>query len=138
MNPAIERLKDMPREMTADQAAFVLDRSHDFIIRSVNRKDGQGIEHRRDSGRGTGANGRYIITQEALLVFIVRSTGGDRLTLMQAIDELLPKRLRELAHQIASAPAREGALPENVIPMKRKRAAHADRFANHPDFFKTA
>ncbi len=136
MNPAIERLKDMPRELTAEQAAYVMDRSRDFIIRAINAKPSK-LEHRADSGRGSGANRRYLITREALLVFIVRSTGGDRMTLMQAVDALLPKSLRDLAHLVAAEKSGRGDLPANVIPMtgcKRSAKTEAARF-DHPDLF---
>lgn len=137
MSQAIERLKDMPREMTAEQAGYVLDRGRDFIVRAI--KAGK-IEHRGDSGRGTGDNLRYFISRESLLAYIVKSTGGDRLTLMHAIADLLPKKLQDLAQQVAAATDAPPSPPSWLQPRSKPRAAvlhrpQPDPFAGHPDLF---
>lgn len=144
MSQAIERLKEMPREMTAEQAGYVLDRGRDFIVRAINSKPSK-LEHRADNGRGTGGNQRYYISREALLTFIVRSTGGDRFTLLRAIHELLPKKLHELALQVAAEECTTAAEPEapkwlqDSSKARSPRAARVqpDPFEGHPDFFRT-
>lgn len=139
MSQAIERLRDMPREMTADQAGYVLDRSRHFIQRAINSKPAK-LECRSDSGRGTGANIRYYISREALLTYIVRNTSGDRFTLLRAIKELLPAKLHELALQVAAAADAPPAPPSWLQPRSKPRAAvlhrpQPDPFAGHPDLF---
>jgi|GEM_PF-2667418 len=136
MSQEIERLKEMPRVMTAEQAAYVMDRSRDFIIRACNSKPAK-LEHRADNGRGTGSNHRYYITREAMLVFIVRTTGGDRFTLMQAITDHLPLKLQELAQKVAAASTQPTELPPNVLPMRasNRRAGKPAPLFDHPDLF---
>lgn len=139
MSQAIERLKEMPREMTSEQAGHVLDRSRHFISRAI---VSQKLEHRGDTGRGNGDNPRYFISQEALLAFIVRSTGGDRMTLMHAIKELLPKRLHDLALKVAAETTDAPKPPSWLQASQKARTARAarvqpDPFADHPDFFRT-
>jgi hypothetical protein len=141
MSQAIERLQKMPREMTSEQAGYVLDRSSDFIKRAINSKPAK-LEARGDSGRGTGANLRYYISREALLTYIVRNTGGDRFTLLRAIRELLPAKLHELALQVAAESTAEPVAPSWIISSKQPRSTRAarvqsDPFAGHPDFFRT-
>lgn len=143
MSQAIERLKEMPREMTAEQAGYVLDRGRDFIVRAISKKK---LEHRGDTGRGTGGNLRYYISREALLTYIVRNTGGDRFTLMHAINELLNKRLQDLAAQVAAQVAAQSTAepqpPGWIISSQQPRTPRAarmqaDPYAAHPDFFRT-
>jgi len=100
MNATIERLMELPREMSISQAAFVLGRSDDHVARAV--QAGR-IEAQADEGRGTSGKRRSItLTREALLVYIVRSTTGDKLTLMQTIKQRMDANMLALAQLIAS------------------------------------
>jgi hypothetical protein len=140
MSQAIERLQQMPREMTSEQAAYVLDRSSDFIKRAINSKPAK-LEARGDSGRGTGANLRYYISRETLLTYIVRNTSGDRFTLMHSIKELLDKKLHDLALKVAAESTADPQPPSWITSSKQPRTARAarvqaDPFADHPDFFR--
>ena len=131
MSATVERLAQSPREMTIAHAAHVLDRSDDHVARAI--KTGN-LESRADPGRGL--RRQYIlITREALLAYIVRSTSGDRLTLMRAIEQLLPKPCQDLAQSIVSPQPQ----PDNVIPMRaaRRPQSKPETF-DHPDLFRSA
>lgn len=130
MNASIERLIEMPREMTISQAAYVLGRSDDFVERAINTNPAR-IESRADEGRGTGRRNSHIITREALLVYIVRTTRGDRLTLMSAIEQRLPKALLDLAQRIACG-VKE--LPPQPSSEARRKIIPHPALKNHPEF----
>ncbi|MBB5033148.1 hypothetical protein [Prosthecobacter vanneervenii] len=134
MNATIERLMEMPREMGIAQAAYVLGRSEDHIARAI--AAGR-IEAQADEGRGSGAKRRNItITRESLLIYIVRSTTGDKLTLMRSIKQRMPANLVALAQLVAApqplsdataAPAPQTQRrPRNIIPHPA--------LADHPEF----
>jgi hypothetical protein len=122
MDPTITRLAEMPEEMTIDQVAYVLARSPDFVTRASTRGH---IESRADLGRGSGLNHRYVITRAAVLLYLIRSTRGERTLLLGAIGSTFPD-LHEWARTVAS-----GGAPQ--LPATRTRKAPAALHSWHPD-----
>lgn len=133
MNATIERLMEMPREMSISQAAYVLGRSEDHIARAV--QTGR-IEAQADEGRGTSGKRRSItITRESLLVYIIRSTTGDKLTLMQTIKQRMPANLVALAQLIAAPqPLADAAAPAPQASRRPRNIIPHPALIDHPEF----
>jgi hypothetical protein len=122
MDPTITRLAEMAEEMTIDQVAYVLGRHRDFVTRMCQRG---GIESRADIGRGEGLNHRYVITRAAVILYIIRSTRGEKTLLLTAIARAFPE-LNEWA--IATA---QGGHPHLPTPRPRRINVAASHW--HPD-----
>lgn len=127
--------------MTIAQAAYVLDRTEDHVERAIKSSR---LESRADEGRGTTSRRRHItITRESLLVYIIRyTTGGDRLTLMLAIEQLLPPAMLQLARHVVTPPP---PLPPQALeasttsmPKRRGNIIPHPALKNHPEFPFTA
>ena len=122
MDPTITRLAEMPQDMTVDQVSYALNRSPNFVCRAC--RFGH-IEARAERGRGTGANHRYTITQQAVLTYLIATTTGTKALLLGSIAEAFP-HLHEWARTIAA-----GGNPQLPTPRTRKPPTRANEWHPH-------
>lgn len=151
-HPIVDRLAAQPRGqmLGVAQLADVLGKSYSFAnalcitgkVGAVRESAGAGHAPQRDArSDGSRMRQRYDISPLAVLLYLIRAQHGDVADVLAAVAVHFPM-LHAACEKHAAAKA-AGKTPEaeplsNIIPMQRKRTAHADPYSGHPDFFKTA
>ena len=136
-HPIIDRLADLgSEELTVSDVCQVLVRGRRTIERHLRAGDIESVEaatHGMQRGAKERRN-RYAIPAAALLTFLVKTTGGDKSVILDAIRQRFPHHL-PLCERVAGL-AVAAAIPSNVIPMVQgagRRAQGARLKPEHPD-----
>lgn len=143
-HPIIDRLAGISsEELTVDDVRTVLARSRKTIERHLRAGDIESVEAATHGAKGqpenAGKRNRYSIPAAAVLTFLVKTTGGDKAVLLDAIRVRFPHH-HALCLRIANGHACSTAaapLPSNVIQMAEAKPSRAARKPiapkEHPD-----
>jgi hypothetical protein len=128
-HPIIDRLAELNQpEMNLTQVAWVLGRSDAFVQSLRRRGEIECLGMRSGSGHDWDAGSRHtrptikgwLVTQAAVLTYLVRATSGDREVILHAIEQVFPQHLklcRSVARKHPLAAATPEQLPANVVRM---------------------
>lgn len=137
-HPIIDRLAEISsEELTINDVAYVLGQGRKTVERYLRMHKIEALEAAAHRSQ-TEQHHRYRIATAAILVFLIRNTGGDKAVLMEAVRQRFPhhhkfcERLLNASHSLASAAT--APTPSNVIQMTTTRSPRLSRpSADHPD-----
>lgn len=122
-HPVIDRLAEVgAEELSAMQVAHVLGRTHAYVYALIAANK---LEAHADSARTGHANYigerrlTYTISAAAVISYLIRTTSGDRVVLLEAIRERMPQH-HKLAKGIAAKAPSPVAEDVPTLPPARK------------------
>lgn len=138
-HPIIDRLAEISsEELTINDVSYVLGQGRKTVERYLRMHKIEALEAAAHRSQ-TEQHHRYRIATAAILVFLIRNTGGDKAVLMEAVRLRFPHHHKFCERLLnAATHALPGAVteipPRNFIPMTATRSPRLSRpSADHPD-----